>query len=111
MVIDEFHVEGIAVAPPKAHPPLVVHPDTVLTGAPARKLLELIAWRHPQVVEGFGRVHHNELPQSRPLQVWRPAPNSLASKQPFGVPIGKAPNHLASITPHVINVKRDDLAV
>ena len=70
MVIDEFHVEGIAVAPPKAHPPLVVHPDAVLARAFARKLLEAITWRHPQVIEGFGRVHDNELPQSCALQVW-----------------------------------------
>jgi len=28
----------------------------------ARELLEAIAWRHPQVVQGLGRVEHDELP-------------------------------------------------
>jgi len=62
VIIDELNVTCIVVAPPKAHSPLIVDPDAVLTRAFARELLEAIAWRHAQVVEGLGRVEHDELP-------------------------------------------------
>ena len=80
MIIDEGYLEGVAVAPPKADPPLVVHADAVLTSALARKLLEVIPGGHPQVVKGLGRVHDNELSQSRLLQDSRPTLNALPSK-------------------------------
>ena len=69
VIINQFHVICVAASPDKAGPPLVVDPDTPLTGAIAAELLEPIAGRHPQVVGPGGGIEDTELPEPRALNV------------------------------------------
>ena len=51
MVVNYLNVEGIAIFPCEANPPLIVDPDAELTTAVTREGLEPIARRHPQIIE------------------------------------------------------------
>jgi hypothetical protein len=44
--------------PHKAHTPLVIYSDTVLTRAISSKLLQAITWLRPQVSELDGIIKH-----------------------------------------------------
>jgi len=51
MIVSDLDVVSVAFSPPKAHPPLIVDPDAVLSLAILRELLEPVAWRNPQILE------------------------------------------------------------
>ena len=68
----DLHVVHVAVSPPKAHPPLIIDPDAVLSLAIPRELLEPVAWWNPQILERFCAVSPEDL---------------------LGLPVTEAPNH------------------
>jgi hypothetical protein len=49
VIIHNFYVEGIALAPHEAHSELIIHADAVLAGAVAAQSFQLISRRHFQV--------------------------------------------------------------
>ena len=61
MVIDQFHLVGIAVSPNKAQSPLIVDADAVLAFPVARQCLQPIAGRHPKIVQVPRVVEDHEL--------------------------------------------------
>ena len=94
MVVDNLNLIRIPVSPPKANAPLIVDANTVLTGAISFQLFKSIARRDSQVVKLLGGVYESELPQHRPMEAGRKAPDGLALKQPLRVPIGEALDHV-----------------
>ena len=65
----------------------------MLTGAVAPEFLEAIPRWHAEIVQLFGRVHLNELPEHGAIKVAGEAPNSLAGKEPLRIPVGEALDH------------------
>jgi hypothetical protein len=60
VIVNDLDLVGIAILPPKADAPLLVHANTVLAGPIAPELLQSIPRRHAEVVERLGRVHRYE---------------------------------------------------
>lgn len=56
MVVDNLHIEGVALLPPETDSPLVVDPDTPLTFPIPGQLLELVAGRNSEVLESAGCI-------------------------------------------------------
>jgi hypothetical protein len=60
MIVNDLDLVGIAILPPEADAPLLVHANTVLACAIAPELLQSIARRHAQVVKLLGRIHRHK---------------------------------------------------
>jgi len=56
MVVDDLHVEGVALLPPETDSPLVVHANTPLTFSVSVQLFQLVTWRETEVFESLGCV-------------------------------------------------------
>ena len=56
VVVADLNVFGILARPAKADPPLLVDPDTVLSGAISRESFKSVAGRNPKMVEFRSRV-------------------------------------------------------
>jgi hypothetical protein len=54
MIVDDFHIVGFAVAPPKANAPLIVDADTVLAFSIANQFLEPISAGHAEIIQCRG---------------------------------------------------------
>ena len=61
MVVDDLHVVGLCVMPPKDKTPLLVDSNAVEAGPTSAKRLEPIARRGPEVSEFVGCVERIEL--------------------------------------------------
>jgi len=92
MVIDDFHIVGVAGLPPKAETPLFIDPDAVLPGALTFQLLEPVSGRSPQIVQSIRRIKQSELLQSNSPDV-RPSAGMALHPEPFGIPTPKPGNH------------------
>jgi hypothetical protein len=57
VIVDDFHIVGIAGTPTEADAPLIVDPDTVLTGPVAFQRFQPIAGRNTQKVEAGRSIH------------------------------------------------------
>ena len=110
MVVHDLDVLGVAVRPAKADPPLIVDPDTVLSGAIAFELLESVAWWDTKVFKCLGSVHSHQLPQHHPSEVGRIPADRLPVEQAGSVPVAEALDHARKLTRRVNNVKRYDIA-
>jgi hypothetical protein len=84
MIVDDFDIVGLSLAPAEADSPLVTDSDTVLASAGAAKLLQAISRRQTQVVQRFGGVKHAKLTESNTLQVKRPPADGLPVEQALG---------------------------
>ena len=84
MVIHDFHVEGVALVPVEANPPLIIDPYTVLSGTFPAKHLETISWRHTEVIKGSGVVDHSKLSPGYLLDILRQSPRALSVPDLFG---------------------------
>jgi len=93
MIVNDLNFVRIAILPPEADAPLVVHTNTVLAGAIAPELLQSIPRRHAEIVELLGRIHRHKFSQHRALKIRRIASDPLSSEQPLGVTIGEGVNH------------------
>jgi hypothetical protein len=92
-IVDDFTVVRIRAFPSEAHPPLVIHSNTVLPLSIAAKFLQPIARRHPQVVERFRRVDGDELTKHDAAEISREPPDRLSREQPFGIAIAEGLDH------------------
>jgi hypothetical protein len=93
MVVNDRNLVGIAILPPEADAPLLVHANTVLAGAIAPELLQSIPRRDAEVVELLGRIHRHKFAQHRASKIRRIASDWLPSEQPLGVAIGEGVDH------------------
>lgn len=66
VVIDDLHIERIAIAPNETDPPLIVDTDAVLPRAVSSQGLQTVARRRPQVVEGACVMQLDKLPLADP---------------------------------------------
>jgi len=106
MVVGDFHIQSIAAFPAEADPPLIVDPDAVLTLPIPGQLFEVIPGRNSQIGQSIGGVKHEELLQSRAVNILRELSRAFALEDPFGLWVFEAPNHSTIIMRRVNNVKR-----
>jgi hypothetical protein len=69
MVVDNFHVIGIAVPPFKANTPLAVDSDAILPDTMLSKFLQPIRRWHPKVLKHQSPIQHAQFPQCDLLNV------------------------------------------
>ena len=106
MIVGDFHIQGVAVFPVKANPPLIVDPDAVLALPIPGQLFQPIPRWNFQIGQSIGSIKHEELLQSRTVNFLRELSRTFTLEDPFGLWVFEAPNHSIIITLRVINVKR-----
>ena len=79
-MIDDFNVPGLAVAPNKAYPPLIIDANAARPLAVTAQRLQTIARRHTQIVELLGRVDGQQLGAGAPLNLRREIADGVAAK-------------------------------
>ena len=109
MVVDDLDVLGARVCPSKAHTELVVHADTVLSGAIARERLQPISGRHTKVFQLDRDLELSHLAACDRLDVHKPL-NPSTARESLRIGALERYDHEKSITYCVINVKRDGLS-
>jgi hypothetical protein len=106
MIVHDLHLESVALAPPEAYAPLVIHPNAPLTFAIPGESLQLITRRNPEVRQCFGCIQDLQLSLHPALDIaWKPS-GAFATENLLGPFVGKAPDHRLIITSYVNNVKR-----
>ena len=98
MVVDYLGVARLAVFPHKAHAPLLVDTDAVLTFAIALERFELIARWHGQVTESRRRVELLEFLARTLLNLAIDSFHKLAAKNRFRPLVLERTNHPAIVT-------------
>jgi len=94
MIIDNFDVGALSIAPAKADTPLIVYPDAMLTRALALQPFQAIRWWNAQIIKALRGVEHPQLPTRESLNlVWQTAGN-VAMPDAFSLLIGEAPDHV-----------------
>jgi len=71
MVVTDLNVVGITVDEPEADPPLIVDRNRILPSAIARKLMESISRRDPQIIQSRCQVYVLKLAGGTSGHIWR----------------------------------------
>ena len=61
MIVDDLNTVRGSILPYEAEPPLIVNTDAVLSNPIPFECLQVIAWRHSQIIEPDRRVQHSQL--------------------------------------------------
>jgi hypothetical protein len=61
VIIDNLDLEGVALPPPEANPPLFIDANTVLTRPIPMQLLEPVAGRHAKIIKSLSSIERHEL--------------------------------------------------
>jgi hypothetical protein len=93
VIIDDFDVMGIIIAPNEANSPASVDSDAVQPGQIALKLLEPVARRYPQIRDSRRIVKHSQFPQGRLLYRFRQLQRRQTIENPFRLSIFEGPDH------------------
>ena len=99
MVVGDLHVFSARSLPSEDDAPLVINSYCMISGQIAAQQMEVVARRHPQIVQLRGRVDQAELGKRYFLNPSRQLPASLLLKNLPGLPITKATNQLAENLP------------
>jgi hypothetical protein len=78
MVVYNFNLVSICLAPPKADSPPVVNANAVLTLAVSRELLKVISGGCSQVIQPLRSIQQCKFSLSYPLQIRGKSPRELA---------------------------------
>jgi hypothetical protein len=106
VIIGEFNVVGVGIAPSEADSPLIVNPDAVFSLSISGQLFKTVPRREAQIDQIFRGVQHNEFPLGEPLHVLVELSHADAIEDSFGVLVAKRPDHVDTITRPVMIVKR-----
>jgi hypothetical protein len=69
MVVDDFHVVGVAIPPHEADAILIIDSDAVLALALAVQSLQPVSGRHTQIIQRHGGMQQEELLQCLHFQI------------------------------------------
>jgi hypothetical protein len=92
---------GIATFPYKADTPLVIYPDTVLSGAVSFELFKPIGGRDSQRFQLVRRSEHFKFPRHQALNIARETAGESPFIDLFGFPALKGFNHALILACHV----------
>jgi hypothetical protein len=93
VVVGEFHVMSLAIAPHKTDPPLIIDPDAELAPPVAAERLQAISRHSAQLVETLCRMDYLELASGTCDDPMVDAPYVPALEQRGGAPVAKASDH------------------
>jgi len=96
VIVHDFDIKRVAVNPPKANPPLVVHADAVLTGTVTFQRLKAITGQRPKVIKPRRGCEKLKLTPRRPFEIFESS-NNLIAGQPLGVAATESSNHCNSV--------------
>src|SRR2546425_12330605 len=105
VIIHDFYLVAMPIAPNETNPPLIVNPDRVLPFPVAAQCLQLVSWRRCQHAQFRRGVQLQEFSQRDALEGPK-TPRMLVMKQLFGFLRGKALNHTPSILRSTLYVNR-----
>jgi hypothetical protein len=84
MVVRDFDLVGVALAPGKTDSPLVVDPNAVLSLAVAAQPLQPVSRKHAENSKIIRCVEHGELPKRRAFDGAK-LPTGLTTKEPLSL--------------------------
>src|SRR5713101_1863421 len=94
MIVNDFDIVSVSVAPDETNPKLVIDADAMLPGSVTLQSLQAVAWRNAQVFQPCGAVESQKFPQCCPPETrGRNAPTLTCLPEPPCILIAKAPNH------------------
>ena len=112
VVVDDLDILCVTFLPAKAHPPLIVDANTVLSCSIPGQLLEAIPGWHPEILDRFRGVEEHQLAQCNSPDIRRQLPDRFASEQPLRLAVPEAPDHSStSLTRADHNGKRYGLVL
>jgi hypothetical protein len=94
VIVGDFDVVGVAIAPNEAKPPLVVDADAVLSAPIILQRLQMVAFGQPQIGKGVGLVQLGQAFLSTPKKIRRESLRAEALEDSGGSAILKRPDHL-----------------
>ena len=106
MIVDDFYIMGIALAPDKADAPLIVDSDAILAAPAARELFQPIAWRNAEVRYCPSGIQNCEFAIGPMLHVSRQTTARLPGEDLFRPLTLERPDHGTIITWRLNVVKR-----
>jgi len=93
MVVDDFDIPGISIAPSEADPPLIIDAYAMLPLPGSFQFFEMVPGRNLQVVEAHGGMDLQEFSQGDTLNGRRDAFRSSPVEKGFRVFRTKTQNH------------------
>ena len=105
MIVDNFDVKCIGLAPAETDPPLIVNPNAVLPPPIAFQGFQPIPRRRSERAQLHRAVQLAQLPAGNLLKRGKTR-NTLAPMNSFGVATAKRPNHPMRIQRMTLNVNR-----
>jgi hypothetical protein len=108
VVVYDFDVEGASIFPTKANPPSFVDTDAALTLPVGFKSLQMIAWRHCEVLQGPSPVEIEQFAPRGPLERFKSRHRQIV-EQILGFLVFEGPDHAYSILRDASYVKRNIL--
>ncbi len=106
MVVDDFHVVGIAIPPHEADAILIIDSDAVLALALAVQSLQLVSGRHTQIIQRHGGMQQEELLQRPCFQTGGNASTSPRLPKLLRISIPEASYHEGIVLRYGTTVKR-----
>jgi len=93
MVVNNFHIEGVARRPAKADAPLPIDTNTVLPGTIPREPLKAICRRNPQINQCFRPMKHAKFAQSHTVNIRRKLGWPVPTEELSSILVLEGPNH------------------
>jgi hypothetical protein len=93
VVINDFYIVRVAIAPGEADAPPIVDANTVLTRPVARQPLQAVSRRDSQILDCLCGMDKDQLPVGSPLQVRGQAPGAFSAEDTFGFGVGETAYH------------------
>jgi hypothetical protein len=93
MVVGDFDVVGVAIAPDEAKPPLVIDADAVLSAPIILQRLQMVALGQPQIGKALGLVQLGQPLLSTPKEIRRESLRAEALEDSSGSAISKCLDH------------------
>ena len=105
MIVDDFHIVTMALAPDKTDSPLIIDPNRVLPFPIASQCFQLISRRRSQDAQLRRSVKLEQFPQGDPLNGTEP-PAVVIVKELLSFLRAKILNHTHRILRHALYVKK-----
>ena len=106
MVVDDFHVVGVALPPHEADAISIIDSDAVLAVALAVQSLQLVSGRNIQIIQRYGGLQQEELPQCPHFQIGGNPSASPRLPKLLRICIPEACYHVAILLRYSTSVKR-----
>jgi len=94
MIVGDFHIAGVSVAPVKADSPLLIDPNAVLSGSIPCQLFQPITRGPPEVVQMLRGVKNGEFPLRKTLKIQVERSDTFATEHSLCLLVAERSNHV-----------------